>query len=199
MKHEPRKHLFAFVAASLLLLGASFAQAQTTANGPYYADPSWDQKLQCDTQATCPRFVVLANWNNEAVLDRETGLVWQRTMGGAFGGSPKNYDDSAGLCSESPTGGRQGWRLPSPHELQSLIDPSVPFPNLALPAGHPFLGVPLGGAAESTGLWTGTTRATDPTQAYALDLVATGGASPTPKTAQQRFWCVRGGGPVSVY
>jgi hypothetical protein len=79
------------------------------------------------------------------------------------------------------------------------IDPSVPFPNLALPAGHPFLGVPLGGAAESTGLWTGTTCATDPTQAYTLDLIATGGASPTPKTVQQRFWCVRGGGPVSVY
>jgi len=32
-------------------------------------------ELQCNTVSTCPRFVVLANWDSEAVLDRETGLV----------------------------------------------------------------------------------------------------------------------------
>lgn len=58
-----------------IVIGTVTARAQTTAVGPYYATPSWDQKVQCDTQATCPRFIVLSNWNSEAVLDRETGLV----------------------------------------------------------------------------------------------------------------------------
>src|SRR5262245_31179385 len=49
--------------------------AQTTAPGPYYATPSWDQQLPVGQ-----RFIVLSNWNNFAVLDRETGLVWQRTI-----------------------------------------------------------------------------------------------------------------------
>jgi len=67
--------------ATLVILGTLaltivLAHAQTTSNGPYYATPSWDQKLQCDTQATCPRFIVLSNWGGAAVLDRETGLVW---------------------------------------------------------------------------------------------------------------------------
>lgn len=43
------------------------------APGPYYATPSWDQQLPAAS-----RFIVLSNWNAEAVLDRETGMVWQR-------------------------------------------------------------------------------------------------------------------------
>src|SRR5688572_32164101 len=68
-----------FFVAMMMALGAGPAQAQTTSNGPYYAEPAWDQKLQCDTQATCPRFIVLSNWSSAAVLDRETGLVWERS------------------------------------------------------------------------------------------------------------------------
>jgi hypothetical protein len=51
-------------------------------NGSYYANPSWDQELPA-----AQRFIVLSNLNNEAVLDRETGLVWQRTPGSVRGGS----------------------------------------------------------------------------------------------------------------
>ncbi len=43
------------------------------ANGPYYATPSWDQSLPVTT-----RFVVLTNFASDAVLDRETGLVWEK-------------------------------------------------------------------------------------------------------------------------
>jgi len=49
---------------------AGSAVAQTTANGPYYATPSWDQTMPAAT-----RFIVLSNMASEAVLDRETGLV----------------------------------------------------------------------------------------------------------------------------
>ncbi len=57
-------------------LVAGSVLAQTTANGPYYATPSWNQQLPAST-----RFIVLANWSNAAVLDRETGLVWERSPG----------------------------------------------------------------------------------------------------------------------
>ena len=91
----------------------TFAQVSTTANGPYYATPSWDQKL------TTNRFVILANWNNEAVLDRETGVVWQR--------SPITFDNdlsyAAWTCHLASTGGRRGWRLPRAEELASLLEP----------------------------------------------------------------------------
>jgi hypothetical protein len=50
------------------------ALAQTTAPGPYYALPAWDQTLSSAT-----RFIVLSNFGGVAVLDRETGLVWERS------------------------------------------------------------------------------------------------------------------------
>jgi hypothetical protein len=78
MKHS----LFLLLRVVVLpILGAvSFpASAQTTAQGFYYPPSAWDLKLQCDTHASCPRFIVLSNWSSQAVLDRETGLVWERS------------------------------------------------------------------------------------------------------------------------
>jgi len=61
------------LAAAIATISATPAFAQTTAAGPYYAVPSWDQTIACTASANCPRFVVLSNMNNDAVLDRETG------------------------------------------------------------------------------------------------------------------------------
>jgi hypothetical protein len=67
------------------------------------------------------RFVVLPDFSNEAVLDRETGLVWER----APNVSPTRYwSDSRQICVNKNVGGRRGWRLPSIHELASLLDDS---------------------------------------------------------------------------
>ena len=60
-----------------LLAGGALTAARPrrwTRPGPYYALPAWDQK-----KAAVNRFVVLTNWNSQAVLDKETGLVWERT------------------------------------------------------------------------------------------------------------------------
>ena len=57
----------------LLLVATVSVNAQTVGAGPYYATPSWDQTLPSNT-----RFIVLSNMNSAAVLDRETGLVWER-------------------------------------------------------------------------------------------------------------------------
>jgi Protein of unknown function (DUF1566) len=136
MKHALRLTIGLSLLCALAVLAAP-AQAQTTANGPYYATPSWDQKLQCDTQATCPRFIVLSNWNNEAVLDRESGLVWDKTPDQFFLGP---WLDAQVHCNARIVGSRAGWRLPALQELGSLLDPSAPAP-LHLPAGHPFINI----------------------------------------------------------
>ena len=92
------------------------AEAQTTAIGPYYATPSWDQTLACTTLANCPRFIVLSNFSSAAVLDRETGLVWEQSPSP----SPATWLFAQIICLFSVTGGREGWHLPTVQELTSL-------------------------------------------------------------------------------
>jgi hypothetical protein len=185
MKHKLSVTLALVVLTMAIAVGV--ARAQTVAPGPYYANPSWDQKLACDTVASCPRFIVLSNWGSEAVLDRETGLVWQRTPVGSG-----DFFSGQVLCALQTTGGRQGWRLPSFQELQSLIDPSVADP-VALPAGHPFVGV------SQFGYWTATSFL-DTINAWIVEIRAgSGHFFVKNKTTSREIWCVRGGGPIAVY
>jgi hypothetical protein len=149
------------------------AQLSTTANGPYYATPSWDQKL------TTNRFVILANWNSEAVLDRETGLVWEKV--------PSTYlfswFDASLHCLDLILGGRKGWRLPALPELMSLVDRSQFSP--ALPAGHPF-------TVQSYVYWSATTFAVVATAAWDVDF-GNGSVDRASKPSSYFVWCVRGG------
>src|SRR5215813_13640594 len=133
MKHG-LKTVFGFVAGALLALGAGTAGADAV--GPYYATPSWDQTLPGST-----RFIILSNLNSEAVLDRETGLVWQRTPLVPFGSAnPQSRSLAINACWSAETGRRKGWCLPRVDELMSLADPSN-FAVSPLPAGNPFVGV----------------------------------------------------------
>jgi hypothetical protein len=96
--------------------------AQADSAGPYYATPSWDQTLPAAT-----RFIVLSNMNSDAVLDRETGLVWER----APGLNTATFDGADFfLCNSKNIGGRKGWRVPSLWELLTLVDSTQnpPFP-----------------------------------------------------------------------
>ena len=78
---------------------------------------SWDQKV-----APNNRFVVLSKFNNEAVLDTETQLVWMREPTGNENGIYHGaYFFSYNQCLIATDGGRRGWRLPGIHELLSLI------------------------------------------------------------------------------
>ena len=103
-----------------------------TAAAPYFAPPAWSQTLAANV-----RFVILSNFNSDAVLDRETGLVWTRRTVNDSG-----IGTDAGLrCRRLVVGNRMGWRLPTMAELQSLVDPSLPAAQFTprLPVGHPFL------------------------------------------------------------
>ena len=172
-------HLWALasIACGLTAFAVAPAAAQTVANGPYYAVPSWDQTLPSST-----RFIVLSNFGSAAVLDRETGLVWDRApIATTF-----TWEDAHVLCNELTTGNRLGWRLPTYQELASLVDLSVPGPGPKLPAGQPFTGV------QPTEYWSATTTAINTIGAWALNF---GSASRRrdAKTSPKLAWCVRGG------
>ena len=73
------------------------------------------------TFAASERFVVLGQFGNQAVLDKETQLVWQRAPGNEL----VSYDTAWNRCDRANSGGRMGWRLPTLPELRSLIDPAI--------------------------------------------------------------------------
>ncbi len=159
------------------------AQAQTTANGPYYATPSWDQTLPAAT-----RFIVLSNFNGEAVLDRETGLVWERSPS-TFG---TTWVEARFVCTRKAISNRRGWRLPALAELASLLDISVSPPLPALLLGHPFHNVQL------SIYWSATTRADNPAIAWDV-IMGNGNVDSNFKDFTFLVWCVRGGMNADVY
>lgn len=149
MKRPCRDRLATILFAALMLAGGA-GHAQTVSSGPYYATPSWDQKLQCDTPATCPRFIVLSNWNNAAVLDRETGLVWERSPLSSctdplfckvLEPGHRTWPDAQERCIYLNIANRGGWRLPTLQELISLFDLDPANKPLKLAPGHPFTGI----------------------------------------------------------
>ena len=175
------------VFAVALAAASSSSVAQSVVNGPYYAAPSWDQTMPAST-----RFLVLSNFNGDAVLDRETGLVWQRTPQLAT----TSYVGAFSTCGNLRTGGRFGWRLPAIAELTSLFDPGA-MAAPALPIGHPFLGLPTSGV---TGFWSTTAGSIVTTPARYVWFT---GASPSGiigniaqnnETNALSTWCVRSGG-----
>lgn len=86
--------------------------------------PSWDQNLPA-----AERFVLVlptaATPAGEAVLDKNTGLVWEQ--------SPlttsHSWSSARFQCLNRRVGDQMGWRLPSIHELLSLLDPTAPPPS----------------------------------------------------------------------
>ena len=134
------------------------------------------------------RFVVLAAFNNAAVRDNETGLVWEQ--------SPRTETEdwpNARLgCARKFVGNRLGWRLPSIPELASLLDPSVADPGPTLPAGHPFTGV------QPALYWSATTGANDPEYAWVVSF-SHGYVASGFKARNRQVWCVRGGMNTDMY
>jgi hypothetical protein len=89
--------------------------------------PTWSQKLPASA-----RFVLVLD--SAGVLDKETGLVWEKSPDG----TKYTWDVAFAICVTQCTGGRCGWRIPTVEELHSLKDPTQIPPNGGLPPGHPF-------------------------------------------------------------
>jgi hypothetical protein len=94
---------------------------------------SWDDQIPNPSN----RFTVLSEFNNQAVLDRETQLVWERSPTG-----PITWRNAIIHCFNMSLGGRKGYRLPTIEELTTLVDTRAGTPTF-LPVGNPFENVQL--------------------------------------------------------
>ena len=139
--------------------------------------PTWSIKLPA-----ADRFVVLANFNHDAVQDKETGLVWAKNAN--IAGEWKSWQDAIGYCRALSLGGRKGWRLPSVEELASLVDPTVTNP--VLPAGHPFINV------QSFYYWSSTAYESDIYSAWYVHM-NDGSVAIATKPSLTYVWPVRAG------
>lgn len=137
---------------------------------------NWDKALPASQ-----RFVILSAFNNDAVLDKNTGLVWEK--------SPQTttttWNVARTTCANKAVGGQKGWRLPSPAELRSLVGPFVDSPGPTLPPGHPFLNV------QSASYWSVVPDADLPSYARYAD-VFLGNVLSLFKSFSFPVWCVRG-------
>jgi len=188
-RRQRRASLVGALALVALVMSSVNAAAQTTAPGPYLATPAWDQQIKCDTLATCQRFVVLSNWNNDAVLDRETGLVWERAPNRP---ASQTWNLALFQCVFQDTGGRFGWRLPTIQELLSLAVPDASG-QPHLPLGHPFV------LASENGYWSATSGGFPPSAgtlstAWGVDFNGFFlGFLKNGNGGKLDTWCVRGG------
>jgi hypothetical protein len=141
------------------------------------ADPgtTWNKKIN-----GAGRFQVLNQFGKAAVLDKETGRVWEQSPDtGTF-----TWFTALFHCYQLEVGGRKGWRLPTIEELASLVDTSQPAPTL--PAGHPFSNV------QSSNYWSATTIANVSANAWGVHL-GLGVVNGFDKPVTTFVWCVRGG------
>ena len=144
--------------------------------------PAWSQTLPA-----AQRFVPVLG--GAAELDKETGLVWEQSPATTI----HTWLAARFECTSRTVGGRKGWRLPSVHELASLVDPNNPGGNPDLPPGHPF-----SSNVQSSGYWSATSLASLATSAWFVNL-GTGGVGSVDKTDALFVWCVRGGMNADAY
>lgn len=160
----------AFVGFSALLvsIGFSWAQAKPWGHIPDAAN----------------RFVVLAEFDNLAVLDRSTGLIWEKNPET----TTSTWTSKINRCLAKSPGGPFGWRMPRWEEMGTLFISGAATPGgllVDLPAGHPFTNV-------AGDYWTSSPNPLDPADArlFGTDTLENGF---TLKTGTFRAWCVRGG------
>ena len=135
--------------------------------------PTWSQKLPADK-----RFVIVLD--GAAVLDKETGLVWEKSPDT----TSRIWNEAVNYCYTKTVGGRKGWRLPTIAELASLVDTTQSNP--ALPGGHPFVNVQPGS------YWSSTEYVAVPSTAW-LVTMGDGYVGYGAKSSIYSVWAVRGG------
>jgi hypothetical protein len=134
---------------------------------------------------------VLSNFGGAAVLDRETGLVWERQPLSAPDvpqippdTGERTLEAARAHCIGRTVGNRMGWRLPTIQELTSLIDPAnTDGIGRRLPPGHPFSRI------ESDWYWSSTGS---DSAAFGANL-ASGHIAVATRNVMDFVWCVRGG------
>jgi hypothetical protein len=140
---------------------------------------SWDQKISQPGK----RFVVLSAFDGEAVLDKETQLVWQRTPTE----SQFTWVGAQSYCGALAVSSRHGWRLPSYVEYMSLMDANSTGVD-KLPDGHPFQG------SFTWSFWSSTYYPGESDFALFIQPPNLTYSGLLTTTSGPRAWCVRGPG-----
>ncbi len=147
---------------------------------------NWDKKL-----SGAERFTVLTDFNDKAVRDNETGLVWEKSPDP----DPQaNWQSALSHCASLEVDDRKGWALPLREQLASLVDETGTGVDssgdpLTLPDGHPF--DPAG--VQSASYWSATSNAGNPSNVWFVGFTS-GSVLDIGKVGvlNLRAWCVRG-------
>ncbi len=136
--------------------------------------PTWSQILPA-----AERFELVMG--DDAVLDKETGLVWARNAN-LYNGT-RAWQQAINYCRNLSIADRKGWRLPTVEELASLVDSSQTNPSL--PDGHTFTNV------QPNYYWSSTTYEGNSTYAWGV-YMDNGFVLTSNKTYHYYVWPVRG-------
>ena len=170
----------AFIAAALLAGGTAFAGSLEPGGAPAptmktldQIPPTWSQLLP-----GAQRFELVLG--GEAVLDKETGLVWDAKPQV----TPLLWQDAQLYCTTKELHFRKGWRLPAIEELASLVDTSFSG-SPKLTSGHPFQNI-------ISHYWSSSAADTD--AVWTVDF-SSGAVEEIPhlEISPALTWCVRGG------
>jgi hypothetical protein len=145
----------------------------------------WDQNLPA-----AQRFVILPAFN-EAVLDKNTGLVWEQAPD-ATERVWQHTSPPLGALEHRlnrRVGGTVGWRLPSVVELKGVQDDS---------AVAPFVPIVVFPTVQSARYWSATTVQTASDFAWHVHF-SYGSVNSSNKAAGIRAWCVRCGMNADQY
>jgi hypothetical protein len=152
--------------------------------------PSWHGSLSAGGACASARFACVLG--DGAVLDNETGLVWDEVPDGQ-----RTWAAAVDYCYATNIAGKAGWRLPTVEELRSLVDASAPAPP-KLPVGHPFSADDVI-ATSIDFYWSATTSNTNTANAYAVTFFSGNVNSAKVKSESHYTWCVRGGAAHDAY
>lgn len=129
-----------------------------------------------------------------AVLDNNTGLVWEQSPDA----TTRNWVTATDYCVNKLVGNTTGWRLPSVMELTSVLDAS---PG----AVAPFVPATVFSGVQSANYWS-TTAVVGGNSSAPTNLIWTVSfndsithAVTSPKSGTSNVWCVRGPTSVSAY
>lgn len=138
---------------------------------------SWSRLLSSTGGCSSERFQCVLN--NEAVLDRETGLVWERQPQT----NTTDWDSAILDCQNTTHATRMGWRLPTISELMTLADTTQVVTGL--PADHPFT------LDLNDTFWSSSENTASPiSRAMRFDLNGFLSSNEM-KSVAYRHWCVR--------
>ncbi len=152
---------------------------------------SWNQRLPGSQ-----RFELV--FNGSGVLDRETGLVWQRYI--LMSNDGFTWQEALTYCWNATSGKRMGWRLPTAGEFSSLLEVGGRTGREPrLPSGHPFKSDKGHDTRGGDGFWS-SSRFLAPHESSVREIVMQCGTGTgcngfpfsTASTMKGIAWCVRG-------